>query len=524
MSYNKINRLKKAMEYGFILWQESLFDENRQWRNTCKLIYRKSQEYLPNENIIILGKISKYIEDLIKSHCIFYNKDEVILTLMIIKEYCRRRMLSREYNDVLKSEWHTINEYQISILLINILIKIDNEEFCGEGIEEYENGYSNLITVLSLSRVYLIIQNNIAILSAVRDNKVKELKLEDVLLSPIETYETENYFEDFIANGAVDKPEDYSFHNTALYNELKKLHKTPQAIISSLSEFLKKNVGFDVDDAYTFARRFSKNISKVPPISSIERKDMEPIQTALLNFFSINALISDNDQSMELRSAYTTSEGRFVFFGIFDLIQNISTLEKLLVSNHHLNYFCLDDVLVNSLQKELKRIKAQQKMATFLSYAVVDKLVNSNYIVPTQRINRIEIPQAEISKIKVSGLNILQNKGDLDVITVDKIRKKIIIIEIKYYQPSVNYTSMLLKDKSKIETDDVFRKMQERNEIIDKYSEDVIEFITGIRETGYIVESILMTARANFYTRNYTGSIKCLSWAELIELIEKQVL
>ncbi|WFA82655.1 hypothetical protein [Paenibacillus amylolyticus] len=88
-----------------------------------------------------------------------------------------------------------------------------------------------------------------------------------------------------------------------------------------------------------------------------------------------------------------------------------------------------------------------------------------------------------------------QDLGDLDAIVINKLKKEVIIFEIKYYKPASELTEILKKDKKIFDDID---KIQRRATWVKENMKDIIA-AWNLQDCEYIVKTYLVTARPNYF-------------------------
>ncbi len=468
-------------------------------------------------------KILALLKQHIVSRLEFYHKDEVFAALLAIKECIRRKLISEKTTD-----WLIISD----ISSVNLLMKFANEitEFANHPIGELENECSYFADAVGYARRYNMIENNIAL------THTKDIEIENICFEPIQTTDSEKYFEIYLKNGLGEKPEDYIIKNEALKERLEAENKTPEKLLESLDGLLNKEFGFISEKCLSLTqslfrmeyseekyRDFINGKGKLfehMPILVMEKILLEKIYgveyfEAILNTFSLNRNIDkhENADLLELFCFYEV--GKFIMFGNLDLAQTISTFTKFLISGHFINIY-KEKISDNKLVKSV-----QTKLSNYFSLCVADYLLANEYQLPMENFMGTNIPRADIEKIDVCGKNILINEkneklGDVDVLALDRQTKQILIFELKFFKPAITPKEMLLRDRSLIEDKEVLRHIKEREEVITDNIDEVVKFILGEPEEGYNVKSILLTARTNYYGIQ-EKDIEYLTWAEFLE-------
>ncbi|EJT5933839.1 MAG: hypothetical protein E7J22_00060 [Clostridium perfringens] len=469
------------------------------------------------------------IEEIIYKKLKYYNKDELYVAMLTIKESIRRLLLRYEDN----LEWEFINDTTTITILMSIIRNIKDDEYENNLIGDFEYGYSNLIIAICMARRYSIIIDNIQLTMG------KDLSIDEICFELIEIEEMNEYFDRYLKNGIDEKPEDYKINNTILKKKLEEEGKTPEFILKNLQDMIKNEFGFESKSyknitEYFFKKEFPteeiyykyikvyRSLFEDCPLIIIKKNFLEKLCVKgqlefILDTFSINRNINKHEfnKELELLSFYEKSE--FIIFGNIDFIQNISAFEKFLLSGDYI------DVFKKNISKNKVFTKIQKKMSQYLSASVADYLYINGYKLPMEKYKNTLIPRFEIDKIKISGKQLLSTCGDIDVLALDTSEKTILLFELKYYKPAISAYDVLYKDKSRIERDEVIRKMKKREEVISKNINEVVKFILGKYEDGYKVKSILLTPRTNYYAIK-EEEINYLTWVEFKEKVKNNQL
>lgn len=523
--HTTINLYSASLE-GYERWGDALQFGYIYETGIDKLIADKLQEIKRRSEDIETQKeaLLRYLEEKIKSILRRYNKDEIFVALLAVKE-CIRRILINEKEPT----WLVLGDTST----VNLLMKFAKEVvlFENHAMTVSENGYSDFVMAICLARRFNLIEENISLLIN------KDVKIEDICFTAIQTQETEKYFELYLKNGLEEKPEDYVIKNEILQKKLENENKTPGKILEKLNNLLHAEFGFAVKDCRLLSNGLLRmefphklkifeegKVFEYFPVLIMEKTLLSDIcgeekLEMILETFSINRNVDrhNNAYYMELFCFYEA--GKFIIFGNIDFAQTVSTFEKFLISGHFIDVY-KEDFPVKMLSS------AQNTLSKYFSVSVADHLYFNGYNLPMEKYLDTYIPRSEIGKIEVNGKNILLNSenkkiGDIDVLAVNKEKKEILLFELKFYKPAISAKDMLLKDRSLIEDKDVFRHIKEREDAISDNVDEVVKYVLGKEEKGYTVKSILLTARANYYGIN-EKEFAYLTWSQFIEKADRR--
>lgn len=530
--YEKIC-LNEASIHAYNQWIQAVDYSNRyddmidhRIKEILENIERKSHDVEIQRKLLLSN-----LEDEIKSRLQYYHKDELFVAFFTVREIIRRKLL------VKKIDWIEISD----ISTINILIKLTNEikVFENHPFGKLENNCSNFANAVCYARRYNIIIENISLSFG------NITSLNEICFEPIQTEDTEKYFDIYLKNGLDEKPEDYIIENEILNRKLEDEGKTPNVILRKLDSLLVKEFGFSVADYqrlnmalfhmefpkesdYGWLIEGKKKLFEHFPIFVMEKSLLEEIcqrerLQAILNTFSINRNINKHKNADELELFCFYETDNFIIFGNFDFMQTMSAFEKFLLSGDYI------DIYKENFSNNKEVTKAQRNLSKYFSACVSEYLFNHGYKLPMECYLKNSIPRAEIEKIEVNGKNILISDtkasikfGDIDVLALNPLKKEILLFELKFYKPAISSEDMLFRDKSKIVDKDVLRHMKEREEVIASNLDEVVKFILGEYQYGYRVRSILLTARTNFH--GIKEKIDYLTWSEFLEKVDTKEL
>lgn len=539
---NEAAYLCNAMYAAYNEWKVSLYKEDLLWVNT-KLFIRNLFNRVDKSKKLIEQAIHlrELIEKQIKEHLKFYHKDDLIVGSLVIKEAVRRYLLKVKQEE--NETWKMINEYEVLLILIRLTLEINKKDFIGASLGELEDGYSNFITAISLARFCVILTHNIDTLDYIDNNS---LSLEEITFKPIVDDDLELFYSEYLEMGLNEKPEDENIKNDSLKKKLDLIGISKKQREKYANNFIKQEFGFNITEANGFSTLllkeefpslqefqffvnnkealFHKNL---PYLAIYDKnilknyifKNKKEILEAIIRTFNLNEIVQDKpnkERIIELKSIYEVKN--LIIFGRVDLIQNVSAFEKFAYSGHYI------DLYKKNIGDKKIITELQQKLSSYLAYVIADRLMQNGYILPMEKLPKSiggeYVPRAEIKKIKVNGKNILQGRGDIDVLALDEKKQEIILIELKHYKPAI--TQKQLFDKSKIKNKNVIYKIKEREEIIKKNINEVKKFIGKEDNNIYRVKSIFVTSRPHYYATTKELGIKYMTWTQLLKGIAKK--
>ncbi len=528
--------LKYSLFKSIGSWGESLSKDDFLFFNSEIFLREKfsGRKY----SIDNIGNLIEDIKGIIKIHLSFYTKEDLVAVMLMHRQYFRAASDSGD-----KDYWVWMNEFCITNLLIDLIYEIDNNDFSGASIGELENGYCNLITAISLSRILLNLSN---ILDVIFKDREEELVILEILERQKQDEILDEYFEKSKADPSIEKPEHYRIKNENLMLKLKEKNLDFMTLEGKVEEFLKikyqitsKEMRSVIALPFRLESIFEPYTFKVQPFKLIlinrerfyeivknelglERSKFEKI----INLFSLPDLNQlrnmDGKFVYELKSILVLND--LIVFGPYDLMQNSGVFESLHHSSHF-PYLFIEDYKKdrNLMNKEMDEIT--KLMTSYFVASVVDVLIEGGYRVPFEK-KRYNgeiayVPRFEIEKIFSNGTNILSNKGDIDVLALDEQNKIIFNIEVKYYQPAITLKEMMFKDEKKLNNDNkkTIKKIKNRQEALDLNKNAVLSLFNIQDESEqYRVKSLIVTARENFYLT--ANNFSYYNWIEFNKAVK----
>ncbi|MDC7729665.1 hypothetical protein ACTFSO_18920 [Bacillus cereus group sp. MYBK120-1] len=513
--------LKYSLFEGIVSWAESL--------SKADLLFFKSEIYLiekykgrkySTDNI---SNLLEDIKDIIKNHLSFYTKEDLIAAILMHRQFFRAAIDLK-----VEDYWEWMNEFSIANLLIELIFEIDNNDFYGASIGELDEGYCNLVTAISLSRILLNISS---VLDVIFKDGEEKLEVSEILKRQNQDEVFGEYFENLKADPSIVKPEQYRIENENLILKLKEENLDFFTLEGKVEDFFKTKYQITPDEmrsltdlsfrlenlfeSYAFKAQSFKLIiinrdrfyEIVKNEFGLERSKFEKI----ISIFSLPDLneLKDVDKNInyELKSILVVND--LIIFGPYDLMQNGGVFEALHHSSHF-PYLFIEEYQkdMNLMNKEMDGIT--KHMTSYFVASVVDILIQGGYRIPFEKKRYsgeiVYVPRFEIDKIISNGTNILSNKGDIDVLALDETNKIIFNIEVKYYQPATSLKEMMVKDTKKLTSKKTTEKIKNRQEALILHKNEVLDLfnIKGGDEQ-YKVKSLIVTARENFYltSNNY---------------------
>lgn len=533
-----IEFLKFALFNSIESWRESLSNENFLYLNSE--IYLRERFKGKKYTIDNIEDLIEGIKAIISVHLTFFTKEDLIVVMLMHRQYFRAAIDSGD-----KQYWLWMNEYGVANLLIELVCEIDNNDFVGASIGELEEGYCNLITAISLSRVLINIEN---VLGGIFKSREEQLNITQILDRQKQDGVVDAYYEKSKFDADIEKPEHYVIEDENLLIKLKEMKLDFSTLNGKVEEFLKVKYGITSEEirsvvvlpliskelfqAYTFEYQSLQLvlINKDNFYEIVKREiglDRERFEK-IIGLFSLQNLKEQQSVNKrvicELKSILLFND--LVIFGPYDLIQNYGIFKAIHHSSHFPFFFIKDyqnDIsLMNNEMDEITK-----HMTSYFVASVADILIKQGYRLPLEKKKYngkiIFIPRFEINKIINGDQNILANKGDIDVLALDEKKKIIFNIEVKYYQPAISLYEMKFKDGKKITKKNTIEKVKNRHEVIESNKKLVLNLFDIQNDSdAYTVKSLIVTARENFFLTS--NDYPYYNWNEFNRAVKANVL
>lgn len=173
--------------------------------------------------------------------------------------------------------------------------------------------------------------------------------------------------------------------------------------------------------------------------------------------------------------------------------------------------------------------KHEEKLSSFLAYALLDEFSVNGYVVPKcgdELIAEIKsINKVMEDKKQRNILNDGKNKGDIDVLAADLKKKEIYNIEIKYYQPLGDIGEMYSVKKEDERSKNIVNPIR-REQILYDNMEAVLGFLRldPWEADKYKIRTIFVTPRPDYWLKKEKYDIEYYEWVEIVDGIRKKSL
>ena len=473
----------------------------------------------------IIDSLDRALLNKIETYLLTYNRDELMIALLSLKATLRSRMSSHEVTD----DFDISTRHEEILHLINIVIFTDNSKFKNKSLL---HGSKNLALTFRLAYFYNVFQDNV---KHIRLNNAKHYDIDDFFKAGIfYNDQIDKYFDTTLdTTPDIEIPEESRIKSQVILDYMKKIGCDFESIQNSFSVISKTHFGFDLSELNLF---IFYGLRQVPPqfliaeykenYSALINVSIEAVES-IINVFSLNRVVHfnnkllDTNRLIELRSIYEI--GDKIIFLPFDLVYNYSCFEKMLIKRHFVEYF---SVSISELNNELERAldKIEERISSFISYVLVDRLLEHGYKLPMKN----KTPCAEIKSIPANNVNILKNKGDIDVLALDSTKKQIFNFELKFYKPLLNIEEVNSNHKIDERRKNI-TKLLERQRLLEDNIKFVIEYFGESSEDAdaYIVRSILVSPRPDYWMmqlKGKDGTYDYYHWSELIRRIEGKII
>ncbi|WP_421383158.1 zinc ribbon domain-containing protein [Bacillus salacetis] len=443
------------------------------------------------------GYLLEQIKTLIKS----YPREDLYFIMLAMRELATWKIILQS-----EDSWASVQVRNISHLFTNILSTLEEDDFGIDGIIDETDFISLFVFTEEIEKIS----------SNILGTKIFSWKptLEEIIKIRIENERLNEYYQHFEVQELV-KPEEIEINDEKINKfltqrgiEINRVKKSVSKEIERLAGFSFKELKEFRNDIITIAKEsgqvfdiFPLNENKsIQAVFIFDDQLKDVINKERENIISYLTYGPSNEEEYILN--YLTDpymDFKFIFryegllaFGVLDSSNSISMLSNITSSDHF-----IDKLFGFQATKVFK--KAQQDIAYLMAMKIAEHFYkNDRYFVPLQQKG---VPNVNIKQIIGNGIkkrlmsNENQDLGDIDAVVVDLVKRKIFLMEIKFFKPAVNQREMLLKDK-KIYED--INKILARAEWFEKNILDV-KMAWGLEHSNYEVETILITGRPNYY-------------------------
>ncbi|NMI03207.1 hypothetical protein HF638_04430 [Paenibacillus sp. SZ31] len=442
--------------------------------------------------------VDRYIEDF-KALVSGYAKEDLYFMALALREIATWNIFS---DDV----WDSSRLRNLSHVFITLL-ELTEEKYFGDYMINQEEDFIN---VLVICEELFTISDNIKL----NDYFSWNVGLEEMLKTKIENDRLE-WFHNMFEFKELIKPEEIEFEeNAKLKLYLKKRNLETEKLNEDVGKEIEMLYGFNFEDLDTFRNEIigiSTNHEQIhnisPTINGYSMKCSFIFESQFtemsLSIKKIHQIISYFKYESKGDSKYRLSnphmDYKFIFkyenfiaIGFFDSANSITVFKNLAMSDHF-----VEEMFGSRATLPFK--KAQEKISTLIAYKIALHFQNKyDYYVP---IIEKDIPYVNIKMFQGNGIrkkivnSSNQDLGDLDAVVINKVKKEVIIFEIKYYKPASELTEILKKDKKIFDDID---KIQRRAAWVRENMDDVIT-AWNLQENEYTVKTYLVTARPNYF-------------------------
>ncbi len=469
---------------------------------------------------------SQRIENEIAKFLFTYNEEELVIALLVLKARFRCAISSSEN---VQSDYEMVNRHSEILQLIKMLLRNTNKCFKGNSII---NGTKNLAMSFRYAYYYNVVMNNIEMYNSQKSKIDFYFSLYDVIKEGFFYTEEYNDFMDSMLRISEEViPEESEIQTQELKDYLREKKYDIQAIKDEISESIYINLGFTFEHLNNFCFKGNEDSSNIVYIEVNECKkhitkffpDQKINFDNIISLFSLNKIHGEdiNISNIELRSIYLMEDT--LIFHPLDLCWNISCFEKFLMRNQYTEmYFkLLDSSNIEKLKQELRKIES--KISTYLAYIISEQMFLNGYIVPTKD----DIPQAEITCLlkqeNGKSINLLhsdKNYGDIDVLALDKYKKQIYNIEIKFFKPLI--WPLNIDDKYKIsDREKYIQRALLRKNIIENNLSTVLSILGEKEISNYNIRTIILSPRPDYWLQKY-DSVEYFDWVDFLGRIRSR--
>lgn len=466
-----------------------------------------------------------------------YKKDEINIGLSCLKAFYKVQIsaMNNEHNDF---------EESMRLEEILNLITLENESKA-RGMNSIIYGSKNMEISFRLAYYYCVLSDNMEHY-VIRKEKYNKVLENDLKLIFKEGYfyskEYSNYMDSYRFMNLYEVPEDSMIKTPAIRERMQKKKLTIEEIRCLQESAVKTYLGFSFEDLRLFIQFLFQHqnhgvyffMGEKDTVDALEKNHGIGVEAErIIDYFSMNfPLINSADKINKIRLLELKSilkiGGSLLIYPL-EFVYNSNCFEKIVLKKHFFNYlaFGLEDSQKVEFGKKLD--KHEEKLSSFLAYALLDEFCVNGYIVPKCG----EEPMAEITSIiktmedkkQKNILNDGENKGDIDVLAADQGKKEIYNIEIKYYQPLEDIGEMYSVKKEDERNKNIVKAIH-REQILYDNLEVVLHFLglDPCEANQYKIRTIFVTPRPDYWLKKEKQNIAYYEWVEMLEGIRKRTL
>lgn len=442
--------------------------------------------------------VDRYIEDF-KALISGYAKEDLFFMALALREISTWNVFS---DDV----WDSSRLRNISHVFITLL-ELTEENYFGDYMINQEEDF---ISVLVICEELFKISDNIKL----NDYFSWNVSLREMLKTKIENDRIE-WFHNMFEFKELVKPEEIEFEENAKLNlYLQKRNLELNKLNADIGKEIEKLYGFDFEDLDIFRNEIIKISTKHKQIHAIsptldgqymksififENQFTEislPIKKVydIINYFMYKSKGTSKQKlsNPHMDYKFIFKYENFIAIGLLDSGNSITVFKNLAMSDHF-----VEEMFGSTATIPFK--KAQEKISTLIAYKIALHFQDRHdYYVPS--IEK-DIPYVNVKMFQGNGVRkkivseLNQDLGDLDAIVINKLKKEVIIFEIKYYKPASELTEILKKDKKIFDDVD---KIQRRAIWVKENMKDIIT-AWNLQDCKYTVKTYLITARPNYF-------------------------
>lgn len=474
--------------------------EDFYFKNLHQRIYNR---YIMNEEQVepidgaeqMIIYLREQMKTLIKDYC----KEDLLFMMLGLRELATWKILDTE------NTWASVQVRNVSHVMTNFLDTLKEEEFGDVMIQDETDFISLFIFAEEIEKISSNILNCLSFnLSPSLSQMIKERQ---------ESEELSKYFSYFEVD-ELQKPEEISFTEESVNKFLANRGITIPQIKDRIGTETARLFGFSFEDLSNFRKtvvhiaKAQGQVFEIFPLAEDtfmevvfvfkeQLKEWEGKLENILKYLTYKPIPKNKRNPKTLYDPHL--DYKFIFeyenmiaIGIMDSANSITMFENIASSDHF-----IEEVFGSRATKIFQ--KAQSDIAYLMGMKIaVQFAVKEGFYVPMQEKG---VPNVNIKTVKGNGIKMRifncnnQDLGDFDAVVIDLKNKKILIFEIKYFKPSMNFRELYLKDKKIM--DDI-PKIIARHEWMYEHRREVVR-AWGLEAGEYSVETLLMTGRPNFY-------------------------
>jgi hypothetical protein len=490
-------------------------NENKYFKNLHQRLYNPFIEQNEGKLDPISGAISigEYLISNFKFLIQRYPKEDLLFAMMALRELATWKIILSPHDT-----WASTQIRNIAHVFTNLVSAVE-EGFGDNGIVDTTDFIFLFVLSEEIERLVSNVFDTKTFSWSPTLSEILKLRLANEHLS---------WFHEFFEVEELQKPEEITFSNKEILSFLRNRGLEVSSIKNSVSSEIENLFGFSFQDLKNFKddvisiARESGQVLNIFPINDnrflecvfVFKEQLKGIHsekvTSIMRYMTYRPTFKAGDTYDNLYNPHM--DYKFIFeyedliaFGVLDSSNSITMFENIASSDHF-----IEDIF--GIKATMPFKKAQQDISYLISMKIAEHFSNKEgFFVPMQQKG---VPNVNIKLISGNGIkkrivnDLNQDLGDIDAVIVDLVNKKISLIEVKYYKPSINNREMIKKDKKIFED---IKKILAREEWFKKNLSEIIK-AWGLEMGDYTIETILVTGRPNYFGKQIEEEYKNIKY------------